>query len=472
MVGRRRMSAIGMALLWAIGGSWADAAVRHVSHKKNSRPKVESRAPAKTGGTWQKQEERGATVAFTVLPGDTHAKLAADLTGENGNEGTLRRIDPSLKPGEKIRVPASILLPGLADTRLETVVFGGKYPTLWSVARQTQARAASEVGRTARNLQRLNAILNADHLSPGTKILVPKSWLEIAKPRPLAEPPFDSEESEATDEESPRGDAIPPEPVVAEEAGKDAGPPAEGPPALTQDPREMKPQPFSISRQYLVRDLDGLDRKSARLPSRLRQLLAEREYEQAHTGRGDISLVVVHTTEHRGSTFENTASYIRRKRLANYVIGPTGAAYEVVPEGYRAYGCGDSVWGGKYYVDLEAINIEVFANTEKGPHQGTISDAQYEGLRALLADIRARRPKIDEGRVVTHRMVALNFKTGMRSRKGDPFEFDWAKAGLPDNSTVADRDLLDGRAKICTDCRFTDRITAGQTEALKALKKL
>ncbi|NTU60002.1 MAG: hypothetical protein HGA98_02960 [Deltaproteobacteria bacterium] len=516
MTAGRRLAAIGVGLLWLVGATLAGAADR-APHKKSVRHRAKpavkgettsrraAERPAKKGvrraprrceeRSHAKAEDRpvakpddrvpaGAaepTVAFTVLPGDTHARLASDLTGANGHEEALRRIDPTLKPGETIRVPSNLLLPGLADARRETVVFGGEYPTLWSVARRTQTGSLADVGRTARNLQRLNAILVADRLAPGTKILVPKSWLEVGGARP--EPTARRQAEPEPEELGFVAPEAPPDLSADEVEAAAEGSPAERPDALeaalpelaaphlraVPAPPLLGATPFAIQKQYLVRDLAGLSRANARIPSRLRQLVSDREYEKAHEGRGEIDLVVIHTTEHRGSTFENTASYIRRKRLANYVVGPDGAVYEVVPEEYRAYGCGDSVWDGRYYVDFEAINVEVFANTDKGPHQGAISDAQYEGIAALVADIRARRPKIDESRVVTHRMVALNVKTGTRSRKGDPFEFDWWKAGLPDNSQVADRDLLDGRAKICTDFRFTDRITTGQTEALKEL---
>lgn len=436
MTRRGRILALGVVLLAVCGAEGAGAA----SAGKGRLAAIRGRLRAEA----RSREPSPASRAFTVLPGDTYARLAEDLTGTRDTEVALRKIGASLKPGATIELPEAMLLPGLADTRHDPLVFGRPFPTMWSVARQTTARTPAEVGRMARNLQRLNAILYPERLTEGTKILVPRSLLA-----PAGEAP--AEESQP-----------PPEPV-----------PAAAPERPRADPRFLAERPtLEIRREFRTADLRGLERTAARVPQRLRRPLSEKEAEQCLTGRGEVSLVVVHTTEHQGGTFENTASYIQRKRLANYLIGPDGAVYEIVPEEYRAYGCGDSLWEGRYGVDLEAINVEVFANTAPGERKDGITGAQYEGLRALVADIRARRAAITEQRVVTHRMVALSYKFGFRSRKGDPYEFDWARAGLPDNSTILDPDVLAGRATLCTDDRYSDRITPGQTEAARLSKRL
>lgn len=227
---------------------------------------------------------------------------------------------------------------------------------------------------------------------------------------------------------------------------------------------------LAIHADFRVTDVRGLERKHGTVSPRLREAVSGKQFRECFASRGEINLVVIHTTEHLGSTFENTAEYIRRERLANYLIASDGGVYEIVPEKYRAYGCGDSVWEGHYTVDLEAINIEIYANTAPGEHHSRISKDQYKGLKALLIDIRARRHAIDRSRIVTHRMVALNYKTEMRSRKGDPYEFDWKKAGLSDNSQILDPDVLRGRAKLCTDERYIDRVTFGQIAAARMMQ--
>jgi N-acetyl-anhydromuramyl-L-alanine amidase AmpD len=447
MNGRRRILGTTIGLLWTLAATAALPATHSHARLEAIRGRLKSEATARA--------ERPGRVAFTVLPGDTHVRLAEDLTGTRDTEVALRRMEPALKPGSKIRIPEAMLRPGLSDVRREALVFGRSYPTMWSVARRTNARTPAELGRMARNLQRLNAILYPDRLSPGAKILVPCSLLsppEEGAPEAEAEAEAEAEEEAAVKESPPKH--APADKASVEKSSAELG------------------RLLEIRRDFRVADVSGLERKVARLPERLRRILNEKELEGCQVGRGEVNLVVVHTTEHRGCSFQNTASYIQRRRLANYLIGPDGSAYEIVPEEYRAYGCGDSLWEGRYGVDLEAINIEIYANTAPGELRETISDAQYEGLKALLADIRARRAAITEARIVTHRMVAMSYKFGIRSRKGDPYEFDWTKLGLSDNSRLVDPDVLAGRAKVCTDFRYTDRVTPGQTEAARMAKRL
>ncbi len=357
-------------------------------------------------------------VALTVLPGDTHARLALDLTGSRDAEPVLRKIEPELRPGAKIYVPRALLLPALADSRLDPIPLGGPYPTLWRLAQEGTDHRQTGVPAAVRNLQRLNAVTDPGRLHRGARILVPRSLV--------------------------------------------AGAAAEPAPALRS------------SGEYRVSDLSGLERRLAAsdLPDGLRKKLRKEGRWDRQMQPREVDLVVIHTTEHRGAPFDNVARFLQRKRLANYLVGPDGTVYEVVPEAHRAFGCGQSLWEGRYGVDYEAINVEIFADTAPGAGGTGIAQAQYDGLKALLAQIRSRRPAIHEGRVVTHRMVAVSYTYGTRSRKGDPYEFDWAKAGLPDNSQAIDQDVLLGRAKLCTDERYTDRVTPGQTAAARLLHNL
>ncbi|HSH68618.1 MAG TPA: N-acetylmuramoyl-L-alanine amidase, partial [Deferrisomatales bacterium] len=226
---------------------------------------------------------------------------------------------------------------------------------------------------------------------------------------------------------------------------------------------------LAVDRRYRVENTRGLDRRPTadEFPAALRSQLQRRGVWQDQFEPRRVDLVVVHTTEHRGAPLDNVARYMNRNRLANYLIGRDGAVYEIVPEAYRAFGCGDSLWEGRYEVDHEAINVELLADTAPGEHQGDILAAQYAGLSRLLDDLSARHPLLHSGRVVTHRMVAFSYAYGTRSRKGDPYTFDWAAAGLPDNSVVIDQDVLLGRAKLCTDQRYSDRVTEGQTAAAR-----
>ncbi len=356
-------------------------------------------------------------VPITVLPGDTHARLAVELTGGRDAERVLRRIEPRLAPGARIHVPRALLTPALADPRLAPLTLGEPFPTLWRLAADgTTASGAAEVAPLVRNLQRLNAVVDPRRLHRGAAIQVP--WnLHAAKSRPAV-------------------------------------------PAL------------EIVRTHRVADVSGLDRRpdAGEFPAALRRRLQRTGAWERQLAPREVDLVVLHTTEHRGAPFANVLKFLQRKRLANYAVGPDGTAYEIVPEAYRAFGCGQSLWEGRYGVDLEAVNIEIYADTA-GQGSG-IAPAQYEGLRRLLGWLQARHPALHDGRIVTHRMVAVSYAYGTRSRKGDPYAFDWARAGLPDNSRVIDQDVLLGRAKPCADERYADRVTSGQTAAARFLHNL
>jgi hypothetical protein len=366
----------------------------------------------------QAQDADLPLVTVTVLPGDTHARLAQELTGSRDAERVLRKIEPNLQPGSQVYVPRALLYPGLADARLEAIPLGGPYPTLWRLAKDGTRHDYAGLPAAVRNLQRLNAIRDPTQLARGARILVPQSLL-------------------ATNTAAPT-------PVLQVRSG------------------------------FRVTDLQGLGREpqAGEFPDALRRQLRKDGLWGRQVAPRQIDLIVVHTTEHQGAPFENVARYLQRKRLANYLVGPDGAAYEIVPEAYRAFGCGQSLWEGRYGVDYEAINVEIYADTAPGSGGSGISDAQYAGLRALLAHLRSGRPAIHEGRIVTHRMVAVSYAYRTRSRKGDPYEFDWARAGLPDNSQIIDQDVLLGRAKLCTDDRYTDRVTSGQTAAARYQRKL
>lgn len=414
MDGRRRVTVLSLLLpiLFVTATAWAADDAQ--SRLDEIRGRLRAEAGVSEGAA---RDADLPMVALTILPGDTHARLAADLTGSRDAERVLRKIQSELHPGDRIYVPRAMLLPRLADPRLQGVPLGGAYPTLWSLTKGATVTDGLGVAASVRNLQRLNAIVDPTHLHRGARILVPRSLVAGGHSR---------------------------KPAVA------------------------------LHTEYRATDLSGLERRPSAYdyPRALRRRLRREGVWARQLKPRKVDLIVVHTTEHRGAPFENVARYLQRKRLANYLIGPDGAAYVIVPESHRAYGCGQSLWEGWYGVDYEAVNIEVFADTAPGTKGHGIAPAQYEGLKRLLAYIQARHPGIHDGRVVTHRMVAVSYAYGTRSRKGDPYEFDWSKAGLPDNSQFIDQDVLLGRAKLCTDERYADRVTEGQTAAARMLHAL
>ncbi len=349
-------------------------------------------------------------VPVTVLPGDSHRRLAVELAGTREAEALLRRIEPQLATGQRIFVPRALLRPQLSDPRSEPLRLDAEHRTLWSLVQDLAGTQPAGTAVTVRNVQRLNHIVDPGRLPKGATVLVPRGLL---------------------------------------------GRPTAGGPAL------------AVDRRYRVENTRGLERRPTadEFPTALRSQLERRGVWQDQLAPRRVDLVVVHTTEHRGAPLDNVARYMNRNRLANYLVGRDGAVYEIVPEVYRAFGCGASLWEGRYAVDHEAINVELLADTAPGEHQGGISAAQYAGLSRLLDDLRTRHPLLHTGRVVTHRMVAYSYAYGTRSRKGDPYTFDWAAAGLPDNSLAIDQDVLLGRAKLCTDQRYSDRVTEGQTAA-------
>jgi len=352
-------------------------------------------------------------VSVTVLPGDTHRRLAMELSGMPEAERILRSVAPALRPGGTIHVPRALLAPPLADPRTEVLRLDRDTPTLWRLVTTRLHTRGMGVAVTVRNLQRLNGIVDPRRLRRGERILVPADLVRtVGKPGQMA---------------------------------------------------------LRISQAYRVRTVRGLERRvrAEDFPAHLRRRLRRMGLWHRQLGPRRPDLVVVHTTEHRGAPFANVARYISRKRLANYLVGPDGTVYEIVPDRFRSFGCGPSLWEGRYQVDFNAINVEIYADTAPGSGGRGIREVQYRALRALLARLRARYPVLHEGRVVTHRMVAVNYRTGMRSRKGDPYVFDWRRAGLPDNSRALDQDVLLGRARLCTDPRYADRVTEGQEAAAR-----
>ena len=381
---------------------------------------IRARLKAEAGvtETWVADAQELPLVTVTVLAGDTHQRLALDLTGTEETGKILRAIAPKLVPGKTIAIPRAILRPKLADPGFVSFRMGGLYSSLWTlVCGEFGLTKTQEVLAAVRNLQRLNHIPDPAKMHKGKTILVPEACVAVA----------------------------------------DRARPA-----------------LAIKDKYLAKDLKGIERDAP--AGELEKDFAAKLKKSGQLARQKVKppldLVVIHTTEHGGTPFDNVARYLQKNQLANYLIGPDGAVYRIVPEELRSYGCGESLWDGRYEVDHEAVNVEIFADTAPGKRYTGIRKEQYAALRLLLADLRARRPEIHPGRVVTHSMVALAYRYGTRSRKGDPYEFDWAAAGLPDNSLSIDQDVLLKRAKPCEDKRYADRVTSGQSAAVDFLESM
>ncbi|PLX42702.1 MAG: hypothetical protein C0608_01165 [Deltaproteobacteria bacterium] len=371
------------------------------------------------------------TVTITVLKGDTYKSLSRDLTGSSYNAELFRDLAPTLTPGMKLPVPRKLLRSYLKGKSTVTFRLCDPYKTVWALVRgEMDPSSPLEENAMAHNIQRLSGISDGARMRRGQRLTVPVMMLA---------------------REAPQG---------IEERGGDAV-------------AKKRPAPL-IFGDYRVKELKGLKRSSPAndMPEYFKEKLKERGVWDMQTITQRHDLVVIHSTEHGGVNFDNVASFMSKNQLTNYLIGPGGEIYEIVPEEYRAFGCGESLWHGTYEVDHEAINIELFADTLKGPNYSPINDKQYKALATLLGDIYSRYPEIDSDRVVTHRMVALNYRYEMRSRKGDPYEFDWAKAGLPDNSIPLDQDMVMGRAILVDNKRYYDRVTEGQYEAARLISSL
>ncbi len=356
-------------------------------------------------------------VKVTVLPGDTHKSLALDLTGEVATTRILKAIEPTLKPGSEIELPRSLLRPRLSDPGLVEFRIGKPYNTLWSLVTKELNVSGATAPLVTRNIQRLNGITRGDRLRIGQRIQVPEALLKKSR---------------------------------------------RAVPAL------------KFHDDYLVTKTKKLKRRppAKRLTSKMARKIKKQGLWARQQEMAPVSLAVIHTPEHNGAPFGNVARYMQTHKLANYLISPKGNVYRIVPEKYRANGCGESLWDGRYDIDQEAINIEIFADTAPGSKRKGISAVQYKALDKLLSNIHARRPILHPGRVVTHRMVAASYRYGTRSRKGDPYTFDWEAAGLPNNAALIDRDVLLKRVRVVRDKRYTDRITVGQRSAEKLLREM
>lgn len=99
----------------------------------------------------------------------------------------------------------------------------------------------------------------------------------------------------------------------------------------------------------------------------------------------------------------------------HYLVARDGTVYRMVDEKNIAYHAGDSKMpDGRNNVNAFSIGIEVI-----GKDDGSPSDAQYDALKKLIADIKMRH---DIKYILGHSDIAPG-------RKSDPWGFNWKKIG-------------------------------------------
>lgn len=133
-----------------------------------------------------------------------------------------------------------------------------------------------------------------------------------------------------------------------------------------------------------------------------------------------IDTVVVHSTYNAtgGDLFSVSKIIDIYKNYGvspHYLIARDGAVYRMIDEKDIAYHAGDSKMSdGRTNVNAFSIGIEVI-----GKNDGSPSDAQYDSLKKLLADIETRH-------TIKHILGHSDIAPG---RKSDPWGFDWKKVG-------------------------------------------
>lgn len=99
----------------------------------------------------------------------------------------------------------------------------------------------------------------------------------------------------------------------------------------------------------------------------------------------------------------------------HYLVARDGTVYRMVDEKNIAYHAGDSKMpDGRSNVNAFSIGIEVI-----GKDDGSPSDAQYDALKKLIADIETRH-------TIKHILGHSDIAPG---RKSDPWGFNWKKIG-------------------------------------------
>ncbi|MEM2956188.1 MAG: N-acetylmuramoyl-L-alanine amidase [Candidatus Pacearchaeota archaeon] len=133
-----------------------------------------------------------------------------------------------------------------------------------------------------------------------------------------------------------------------------------------------------------------------------------------------INTIVLHHTA--GTNFIEAYNFLKNSgNSVHYIIDRDGKIYYLVDETQKA------IHAGYPYNDF-SIGIELVST---GCKNFGYTDAQYSSLNNLIKDIIKRWPdiKYDDKHIIGH----YETLQGMRDRKIDPSNFDWARIGLPNH---------------------------------------
>lgn len=131
-----------------------------------------------------------------------------------------------------------------------------------------------------------------------------------------------------------------------------------------------------------------------------------------------ITAIVVHSCYNPGKgerySVGDMLNILRKEKVAaHYLIDRQGKIYRLVPELRIAYHAGVSQMpDGRTGVNAFSVGVELLGHPED-----TFTDAQYQALRYLLADLRTRFPV---RYVKGHGEVAPK-------RKSDPWNIQWSR---------------------------------------------
>lgn len=161
--------------------------------------------------------------------------------------------------------------------------------------------------------------------------------------------------------------------------------------------------------------------------------------------RTSTELIVVHWTDD-----DFVPLYVKRNRLANYLINRDGTIHRVVPHQYEANHTGEkrwvrgargSLWDGNTELDKIALGIEVVSRGEND-----FTERQWKSLRWLTQELQDIY-SLEDDAIVGHYEVAFP-----RGRKVDPACLPWReKLGIEVKRDSIGRrydpDILAGRAE-------------------------
>jgi N-acetyl-anhydromuramyl-L-alanine amidase AmpD len=149
-------------------------------------------------------------------------------------------------------------------------------------------------------------------------------------------------------------------------------------------------------------------------------------------------VVVLHETVYGLKSAINTflTPHPRDQDQVSYhtLIGERGDIVDAVPPEDRAYGAGNSAFGGRWALTSRRVtgSINNFAlhlsletpldGEDTDPTHSGYSEAQYDAMAVVIADW-MRRYGIEPRQITTHRHVDLN------GERADPRSFDWKRLG-------------------------------------------